>query len=202
MKTLTFLIVLTINISFAFSQTVNNNSEQEAILTDTSSAKLSSDSLNISQMVTAQINAAREKEENESQLTAKKDNDLAIINPTPNSPSFISELERQLSISPDLFLKILILTSAAFLASLIIVIRRRKAKKLTYTDNSLKGNIKLMREENIRIQGNSKLSLVRNRLSDSTPEYNLTNESISSSAKKLNISKDEILLAQKLKRMR
>ncbi len=201
MKTLTFLIVITINISFVLSQTVNNNSAQEGISTDTSSSEKSSDTLNISQIVMAQINAARKKEENRNQLATNKDNDLALINPTQNSPGFISELERQLSISPDVFLKILILTSAALLAAIIIVIRRR-ARKSIKPENNLKGNIKLMREENIRVQGNSKLSSVRNRLSDRTPEYNLTNESISSSARKLNISKDEILLAQKLKRMR
>ena len=202
MKTLTFLIVITINISFVLSQTVNNNSAQEGISTDTSSSEKSSDTLNISQIVMAQINAARKKEENRNQLATNKDNDLALINPTQNSPGFISELERQLSISPDVFLKILILTSAALLAAIIIVIRRRRARKSIKPENNLKGNIKLMREENIRVQGNSKLSSVRNRLSDRTPEYNLTNESISSSARKLNISKDEILLAQKLKRMR
>ncbi len=202
MKTLTFLIVITINISFVFCRNVNNDLAKESISSDTSTTKMSSDSVNISQIVLAQINAAREKDQNESLIVAKNNSNVALINPTQNPPSFISELERQLSISPDLFLKILILAIASFLATLIIIIRRKKSRKLIHSDNSLKGNIKLMREENIRIQGNSKLSSVRNRLSEKTPEYNLTSESISNSAKRLNISKDEILLAQRLKRMR
>lgn len=202
MKTLIYLVVFTINFPFVFSQTINNNSEQKGISTDTSSAEIGPDSINISQMVVAQINSAREKEQNVNNLAAKKDNDLTIINPKQDPPSFISEFERQLSISPDVFLKIIVLASAAFLAALIFVMRRRKTRKLMPPNISLKENIKLLREENIRIKGNSKLSAVRNRLADSTPEYNLSNESISNSARKLNISKDEILLAQKLKRMR
>ncbi len=202
MKKLILLVLLTINFPCIFSQAVSNNSAQEVVPADTSSAQIGSDSINISQMVAAQINSAREKEQNEDKTAAKKDNELTIINPKQDSPGFISELERQLSISPDLFLKIMVLISAAFLAALIIVMRRRKARKLMHPNISLKENIKLLREENIRIKGNSKLSAVRNRLADSTPEYNLTKESISNSARKLNISKDEILLAQKLKRMR
>ncbi len=202
MKKLILLVLLTINFPCIFSQAVSNNSAQEVVPADTSSAQIGSDSINISQMVAAQINSAREKEQNEGKTAAKKDNELTIINPKQASPGFISELERQLSISPDLFLKIMVLISAAFLAALIIVMRRRKARKLMHPNISLKENIKLLREENIRIKGNSKLSAVRNRLADSTPEYNLTKESISNSARKLNISKDEILLAQKLKRMR
>lgn len=162
-----------------------------------------SDTVNISQMVAAQINAARIKEE-------RINNNPALIvqsnmpqNTKPASMNLYKELETKFSIPEDVMMKGTILASASFLSATVIFIRRRKNRRKKQPANkNLKDNIKSLREEKIQIKGNSKLSGVRNRLAESTPVHNLNQEDVSRTAKRLNISKEEILLAQRLKRMR
>jgi len=204
MKFTLLLIVSTLFISEVFCQ----NSNQDAL--HNASADISSintlatdtDSVNISQMVLAQINTAREKEKQSQNVSNSQIQFIPSKAAVQDSPGFLEEVKKQFSISDDTMLKISILLSASFLAMLVIFMRRRKLRLSQPVDSNLKDNIKLLREEKIKIQGNSKLSSVRNRLTESTPAYNLSQDVISNSARKLNISKEEILLAQKLKRMR
>ncbi len=200
-----FLLVVSVFcISEIFCQNINENVLPDAGA-DTSSINTvaaDTDSVNISQMVVAQINAAREKQKQSQSISDSQIQNVTSNAELQSSPGFLDEVKKQLSISDDTLLKIAILSSASFLAMIIILIRRRKLRLVQPPDNDLRDNIKLLREEKIKIQGNSKLSSVRNRLADSSPAYNLTNDAVSNSARKLNISKEEILLAQKLKRMR
>ena len=166
------------------------------------SAGADTDSVNIAQMVALQVEAARKKEElnNYTQVAdvktqITKSNNLGLSN-------IYKEIENRLSIPEDVMMKASILISASFLSTAVIFVRRRKMKRKKQPANkNLKDNIKSLREEKIQIKGNSKLSSVRNRLTENATAYNLNQEDASRAAKKLNISTEEILLAQRLKRM-
>ncbi len=171
--------------------------------TASNSAGADSDTVNISQMVAAQINAARIKEEQTNNNPAPVIQSSIQQNNKPGSLNLYDELKSGFSIPEDVMMKASILASASFLSAAVIFIRRRKSKRKKQPANkNLKESIKSLREEKVQIKGSSKLSSVRNRLAENTPAYNLTQGDISRTAKRLNISKEEILLAQRLKRMR
>jgi hypothetical protein len=186
-------------------KTINNvllKSEQ-LDTTAFNSAGTDSDTVNISQMVAAQIDAARKKEEQINNNPALVIQSNITQNTKPASLNLYDELKTRFSIPEDVMMKASILATASFISAAVIFIRRRKSKRKKQPANkNLKENIKSLREEKIQIKGSSKLSSVRNRLAENTPAYNLTQGDISRTAKRLNISKEEILLAQRLKRMR
>ncbi|MHB1687339.1 MAG: hypothetical protein ACYCVH_08190 [Ignavibacteriaceae bacterium] len=205
MKIIFLLIVSTVITSAVLGQKLNDLTSQKDESIDTSAvipAAADSDSVNISQMVLAQIEAARKKEEQANTNPAPQIQVVVNNNQAKNSSNLIEELESKISIPEDVLMKVSILGSASFLSAVVILVRRRKNRRKQPANKNLKDNIKSLREEKVQIQGNSKLSSVRNRLAENTPAYNLTQEAVSSAAKRLNISKEEILLAQKLKRMR
>ena len=186
-------------------KTINNvllKSEQ-LDTTAFNSAGTDSDTVNISQMVAAQIDAARKKEEQINNNPALVIQSNITQNTKPASLNLYDELKTRFSIPEDVMMKASILATASFISAAVIFIRRRKSKRKKQPANkNLKENIKSLREEKVQIKGSSKLSSVRNRLAENTPAYNLTQGDISRTAKRLNISKEEILLAQRLKRMR
>ena len=186
-------------------KTINNVSLRSGQLDTTAfnSAGADSDTVNISQMVAAQIDAARKKEEQINNNPAPVIQSNITLNTKPASLNLYDELKTRFSIPEDVMMKASILTSASFLSAAVIFIRRRKSKRKKQPANkNLKENIKSLREEKVQIKGSSKLSSVRNRLAENTPASNLTQGDISRTAKRLKISKEEILLAQRLKRMR
>lgn len=186
-------------------KTINNVSLRSEQLDTTAfnSAGADSDTVNISQMVAAQIDAARKKEEQINNNPALVIQSNITQNTKPASLNLYDELKTRFSIPEDVMMKASILATASFISAAVIFIRRRKSKRKKQPANkNLKENIKSLREEKVQIKGSSKLSSVRNRLAENTPAYNLTQGDISRTAKRLNISKEEILLAQRLKRMR
>ncbi|HUX92256.1 MAG TPA: hypothetical protein VMV36_00500 [Ignavibacteriaceae bacterium] len=186
-------------------KTINNVSLRSEQLDTTAfnSAGADSDTVNISQMVAAQIDAARKKEEQINNNPAMVIQSNITQNTKPASLNLYDELKTRFSIPEDVMMKASILATASFISAAVIFIRRRKSKRKKQPANkNLKENIKSLREEKVQIKGSSKLSGVRNRLAENTPAYNLTQGDISRTAKRLNISKEEILLAQRLKRMR
>ncbi|HUX60649.1 MAG TPA: hypothetical protein VMV32_05010 [Ignavibacteriaceae bacterium] len=201
-----FLIVISIFfICSAMGQVPVEKTLTTSVSTDTTafnSAGADTDSVNIAQMVASQVEAARKKEELNTytqvadvKTQIPKSNNLGLLN-------IYKEIESRLSIPEDVMMKASILISASFLSTAVIFVRRRKMKRKKQPANkNLKDNIKSLREEKIQIKGNSKLSSVRNRLTENATAYNLNQEDASRTAKKLNISTEEILLAQRLKRM-
>lgn len=201
-----FLIVISIFfICSAMGQVPVEKTLTASVSTDSTafnSAGADTDSVNIAQIVASQVEAARKKEElnNYTQVAdvktqIPKSNNLGLLN-------IYKEIESRLSIPEDVMMKASILISASFLSTAVIFVRRRKMKRKKQPANkNLKDNIKSLREEKIQIKGNSKLSSVRNRLTENATAYNLNQEDASRTAKKLNISTEEILLAQRLKRM-
>ena len=186
-------------------KTINNVSlrSEQSDTTAFNSAGADSDTVNISQMVAAQIDAARKKEEQINNNPALVIQSNITQNTKPASLNLYDELKTRFSIPEDVMMKASILTFASFLSAAVIFIRRRKSKRKKQPANkNLKENIKSLREEKVQIKGSSKLSSVRNRLAENTPASNLTQGDISRTAKRLKISKEEILLAQRLKRMR
>ncbi|MHB8578626.1 MAG: hypothetical protein ACYDA4_02055 [Ignavibacteriaceae bacterium] len=206
MKIIFLLIILGFFAHVVLGQKTINNVLSRGEQLDTTAfnyAGVDSDTVNISQIVAAQIDAARKKEE---QI---KNNPVQVVpsniseNTNPASLNHYEDLKTRFAIPKDIMMKASILASASFLSASIIFIRRRKVKRKKQPANkNLKENIKSLREEKIQNKGSSKLSSVRNRLSENTPVHNLTPNDISNTAKRLNISKEEILLAQRLKRMR
>ncbi len=186
-------------------KTINNVSlrSEQSDTTAFNSAGADSDTVNISQMVAVQIDAVRKKEEQINNNPALVIQSNITQNTKPASLNLYDELKTRFSIPEDVMMKASILATASFISAAVIFIRRRKRKrKKQPTNKNLKENIKSLREEKVQIKGSSKLSSVRNRLTENTPAYNLTQGDVSRTAKRLNISKEEILLAQRLKRMR
>ncbi|MHB8338404.1 MAG: hypothetical protein ACYC49_11335 [Ignavibacteriaceae bacterium] len=202
-----FLLIISgfFTIAVLGQKTINNVLLRSGQLDTTAfnSAGADSDTVNISQMVAAQIDAARKKEEQINNNPAPVIQSNITQNTKPASLNLYDELKTRFSIPEDVMMKASILTSASFLSAAVIFIRRRKRKRKKQPANkNLKENIKSLREEKVQIKGSSKLSSVRNRLAENTPASNLTQGDISRTAKRLKISKEEILLAQRLKRMR
>lgn len=205
MKPILLIAISVFLICSAMGQVPVEKTLTTSVSTDTTafnSAGVDTDSVNIAQMVASQVEAARKKEElnNYTQVAdvitqIPKSNNLGLLN-------IYKEMESRLSIPEDVMMKASILISASFLSTAVIFVRRRKMKRKKQPANkNLRDNIKSLREEKIQIKGNSKLSSVRNRLTENATAYNLNQEDASRAAKKLNISTEEILLAQRLKRM-
>ncbi len=165
----------------------------------TNGSDLASDSVNISQMVLAQIDAARKKQmEEKNQPTKLVETTTVKVQPA-SSTNFIADWVKSLAISEDTMVKIIIIGSATFIAVIFISFRRLKYSKKYSVKNDLKNGIKLIREEKVFGKKDEKLSSVRNKLAGSPSSYQLSNESVSRNARDLNIAKGEIYLAARIK---
>jgi len=157
------------------------------------------DSINISQIVAAQIKKAHDKmltEQSKPQTVAphpeKIKSEQAITHSLITLPSIINTLS-------STKMKISMLAFASFFAALVVIVRRKRFSRIFKSRQALKNNIKLLREERIFVKHNSKLSDVRNKLKNNPTLYSNSKERFSQVAKDLNISQGEILLAAKIK---
>ena len=175
----------------------------------TSNVSAAPDSVDIRQMVEEQISAIKirqleeaKKSENiaeksETSLTSKDENRSDLF-----YTSLVSTLERIKTslLSLDVMNnKFSILGFATILIFSVVIIRRKILSRQKDNKNSLKENIRLLREEKAVKKLNPKLTDVRNSLIRDSLTFANPKAGISKIAKELNIAKGEILLAAKLK---
>jgi|GEM_PF-2609474 len=184
-----------------YAQDINTTSLVHSIKSDSSkniSAQISTDSINIGQIVQAQINSARMKILNE-----KKQEPVPIIimsnaNKPDNLEIVYTQLRNKIPFSDDLLIKFFILGSAVIISSFFILFRRLRRSRMSI-NSELKNNIKLLREEKIFRKKDNKLSVVRNKLASLSIPYKLSDFEVTQKAREMNISKEEIYLAAKIK---
>ncbi len=197
--TFIFLMLITI---FTFAQNKDGIIPPQS--TENDSSKISSsgsftDSVNISQMVLAQIQAAQKKQTEENNQPALKQ--TAVVPKTQQSSpaNLFNEWTKSLSISEDTMTKIIIFASASLFAIIFISFRRMRMGHKNSDIKNLKSGIKLMREEKVLWKKDNKLSNLRTKLSESPSAYQLSNESISRNAREMKIAKEEIYLAARIR---
>ena len=173
------------------------------------------DSINIKEMVAEQINAIKEKELERPQKVMEIARTEPEIKPSPPTKAALSDKWNSLlnvSVSPlfdkiynffssadDVTIKISILGLASFIALFVVMLRRKIIKRKYLKKDSLKDNIRLLREEKVIKRSDSKLTGIRNSLVNNPLSYKKTQSGISKVAKELNIAKGELLLAAKIK---
>jgi hypothetical protein len=198
----------------SFSKTV------PASLTSTDSLKmgnsgLSTDSVDIGQMVNVQIDNARIKQTQDSihNLEAKDIilktavSSPAVISIKPKKEisqweslvNFVEPVIREVSMANEITIKLSIMGTASSLAFIIVFVRRKKLGIRREAKSNFKDGIKLIREERVRDRKNSGLSLIRNKLIGRTSSFLLSNDSVVKNARELNIAKGEIYLAARIK---
>ena len=163
------------------------------------SSMSSADSVNISQLVAAQIQQARDRQLSAQAVTAASQTKLPQVKTIKTVQAVSGNSPIVFQISYDTMMKILILGSASVMAVLVVFIRRKRYNKKFNAKKSFKDNIRSLREEKLFVKNNPKLSEVRNTLGNSPSIYNYSKEGVSKAARDLNISKGEILLAAKIK---
>jgi hypothetical protein len=187
---------------FAFSIFGNNKIDSKGSKDDNTliiPSNGEADSINISQIVAAQIKQAHKKMLSEQSKSSAAETQTVKYNTTEtNTHSFITLPAVFNSLSTTIT-KVSILASASFIAAFIVIVRRKKNNKIFRSKKALKDNIKLLREERIFVKRNSKMSDVRNKLKNNPSLYGQSKEAFSQRAKELNISQGEILLAAKIK---
>ncbi len=156
------------------------------------------DSINISKIVTGQIEEARKK----AALQKTQDSELklkpAVVQAQTDS-DFLSELIGKLNISGETAVKIGILGGASILVMFFILFRRIRSNKIKHSDKKLRNNINLIREEKVIIKPDSKLRTVRNALARNPNTLDLSGSAVSKKASELNIAKGEKFLAARIK---
>ncbi len=157
------------------------------------------DSVNISDMVLAQIQAAKKKQAEEKNQPALMQTAVVTKTHQNSSSNFLNDWEKSLSLSEDTMIKIIILASTSLFAIVFISFRRMRNGHKNSDVKSLKNGIKLMREEKVLWKNDKKLSGIRTKLSGSPSAYELTNESISRNAREMKIAKEEIYLAARIR---
>lgn len=158
---------------------------------------VSKDSLNISELVSAQIKAAREKEK----LKAEKQVVNVKTEKTLNLSLFFSKgyLKKFVSVFDGVNLNIVILIGAALLLGTAVFIRRKTANAKSKATGDFKKNVLLIREEKALRIRNKKAKDIRNKLIKKL-SYPSTDENIlTKKAKDLKVSKGELLLAARIK---
>ncbi len=156
------------------------------------------DSVDISQMVQSQIDAARKKEMQEKDMALKQ----AVVKlkeiPDENPDYFFVGLRRMIPLSDDALIKLFVLASASAGIFIFVFIKRSSLRKKSGS-SKLKNNIKLLREEKISSVKNGKLTEVRNRLTSAPSTYETSNRAVARNARDMQIAKGEIYLAAKIK---
>ena len=180
----------------------------------TSNVSAAPDSVDIRQMVEEQISAIKirqlEEAKKSENITEKKSGEKSETSLTSKDEnrsdlfytSLVSTLERIKTslLSLDVLNnKFSILGFATILIFSVVIIRRKILSRQKDNKNSLKENIRLLREEKAVKKLNPKLTDVRNSLIRDSLTFANPKAGISKIAKELNIAKGEILLAAKLK---
>lgn len=184
---------------------------KDSVINQTASdiQKSGMDSLSLSQLVQAQIDAAKKKEIEDKNKPAVQVQEKKIEAPKKTENNFWLELRKNVPLSDDDLMKAVIIASFSFMAFVIVFLRRMRlhknssikknnGKKKNSADG-LKKNIAIIREERpLKIKYKNKLKAVRAKLI-SKASINLTNEAVTKTARELQISKGEVLLAARIK---
>ncbi len=165
----------------------------------TAGAGVSSDSVNIRQLVAAQIEHARKEQVLEKSNRKRMVSKVPVNSYNAVDKSLLNNMPGSLNAYYKTVLKISFLGFISIIAALIIYFRRRLRVRTAFVNKTFKDNIKLLREEKLFVKNNPKLSKLRNELGSSPEAFNYSKERISKTAKDMNISKGEILLAAKIK---
>ncbi len=199
MKNILFILfVLLLALSaYGKNSTVKDNAKGDDSLIIPSNGETSS--VNISNIVAAQIKQAHKKQLEEQQQKKTAVVQSSNIKPVKAETHSLITLPGFFYKLSDTGIKVLILVFASIIAASVVFIRRKKYSKKFAANQTLKNNIKLLREERIFVKQSPKLSNVRNSLGRSPSLYNNGRESILKIAKELNISQGEIYLAAKIK---
>lgn len=143
--------------------------------------------INVRDIVQQQIDNARKRESKAKVYLLAEKNDVVKQNVNTTSQFFADDVTLQK-------IGFLILFSISIFS--YIAIRRKKISGST-GDNTLKKNIKLMREEKFIKPIDPKLKKIRTSLCLTSKNLNASERDITDTAKKYNIAKSELLLAAK-----
>ncbi|MGA7723518.1 MAG: hypothetical protein WCA84_20300 [Ignavibacteriaceae bacterium] len=195
------------------SQSVQPNSNIDSLKKNISG--LTADSIDIREIVLAQIEAARKKQSQDSLniLDAKNIPLNAVVIPQAvikikpkvektkwdKLYAYIENVIQNVHIYNEVTIKLSIMGTAAFFAFLLVFVRRKRLNTKKNAKTNIKDGIKLIREERVKDRKNSSLSLVRNKLIGSTSSFQLSYDSVVKNARELNIAKGEIYLAARIK---
>jgi hypothetical protein len=192
------VIIIISVFSICFVLKANNVSDEYQYSLSRNYCQAPSDSINLSQVVMAQIEAARKKAKEREGSVSK----INSVKPTSEKETVkLSILNFKLPyVSSGIMVKATALLSVAMFLTILIVIRRKRIQKhRKKSPQDYKKRIGMIREEKpIRVQ-NPALSKIRTRLIKKPGYKSLNKNLITSKAKELNISKGEILLLQKIR---
>lgn len=118
--------------------------------------------------------------------------------PTKASTILSPDEKLFLSIDKNSFIKFFVLIEATFIASLVVIYRRRRLKASSLTEKMLKQNIKNIRDEKIGSKFDKELTKKRKELKKLQANEEAKPAQITQLAKKLSVSKGEVHLALKL----
>jgi hypothetical protein len=198
--------------------TGSSNVEKSPVDSVTANISTGADTVNIRQMVIAQIENARKKQIQDS-LTAQDTNKVANVpakavlisqavvtlkhdNNSTNGNAFLAYVEPFIQIvrmPTEMTIKLAVMGFASIAAFLFVYVRRKKMSVKKTIKRNTKDGIKLIREEKVKDYRDGKLSLIRNKLLNSTSAFLLSKDSVSKNARELNIAKGEIYLAARIK---
>ncbi|QQS35501.1 MAG: hypothetical protein IPM56_14795 [Ignavibacteriales bacterium] len=212
-----FLLLVSLNYlmmsSSALSQKIYLDSI--AVVTETQSG----DSINISEIVSRQIESALLKQTLADQIDSVKidstslsvsdqkseETDSAVVIPAANLNNNIKVEFNTSGITKNIKkeesgidYRVTVLSAAVLLAAGVVSFRRIRINRKSGFKN-LKQNINLLREEKIIKSADKKLSRLRTALKKSADTMGDLEKSVSSTAKNLNIAKGELMLAAKIK---
>ncbi len=157
------------------------------------------DSVNIRQLVAAQIENARKAQLVEKSVVKKAAVPVVGSGNKRTGIYFFNNMPGYLNAFYNTILRISYWGIISLLAALLIYLRGRLFLKKSSGKRSIKDNIKLLREEKLFVRKNPKLSKIRKEIGRSPATFNYSNERIARTAKDMNIAKGEILLAAKIK---
>ncbi|MDR3627342.1 MAG: hypothetical protein P4L45_10940 [Ignavibacteriaceae bacterium] len=176
------------------------------------------DSVNVKQLVLAQIDAARKKQVQDS-IAAAEAKSAQVVPPVAivaekakvvlkkniektqweKLYAYAAPVMQYIQMSNEMAIRITVMVSVSFFAFAIVFIRRKKLSVKNSKKKDYKDGIKLIREERVKDKRDSKLSLIRNKLIGSASSFQLSNDTITKNARELNIAKGEIYLAARIK---
>jgi len=183
-----FLTAFLIFSSILFAQTKEIDSTHTAV---------SSDSVNIKEMVLKQIEAAKEKSSISAAVIVKTP-EVKLGVPADAQQSSVEE-NRIIHVLNNMPLHIKLFLSLSAIILLAIVFRRVLLSFGKKTTTTIKDKIALLREEKVGSKENPKLKASREQLMNSKILFDATDKEISRAAKDLKIAKGEFLLAARLK---
>ncbi|MBL1212549.1 MAG: hypothetical protein HND52_04210 [Ignavibacteriae bacterium] len=161
----------------------------------TLNAQIAPDSVNIKMIVQNQIKAAQEVLEKEKEkIEIYKAEQQAKVNSAKKNTAGITQ---EVKAEDDIYLKLYIVLTAVFLATLVVAYRRRKAIEKTLRERQLKKNIKLMREETPYTNAEDELKDLRKIMLNAAEMSDSANE-LTMGKDNFRLSKGEILLAEKI----